>query len=378
VLEYRPHGVVGLIVPWNYPFILSIADAIPALLAGNAVLVKPSELTPLSAVLGRELLIESGLSPDLLTIVQGDGTIGQAVIQNVDYVGFTGGTLTGRKVAVAAAERLIPFSLELGGKNPMIVLKNAPLEEAAKALLAGAFSNSGQTCISIERAYIESPAFDRFAALVSDGARKLVIGWSQSWDVDLGSLIHAKHAAAVQEKVDKAIETGASVLAGGRRRSDLGPAFVEPTILTDVPAKAPIASVETFGPVVSLHRVESAEEAIALANDSSYGLNASVWANGTAAGMQLARQIEAGSVAVNSTLMIYNAFDVPMGGIKDSGIGRRHGEQGILRYTQAQSIVSSFSTGGGYDSMLMKIRNDKLAAGMLKMVKWWRRIPGLR
>jgi succinate-semialdehyde dehydrogenase/glutarate-semialdehyde dehydrogenase len=377
-LEHRPHGVVGLIVPWNYPFLLSVGDALPALLAGNAVLLKPSDLTPFTALLGKALLEESGLDPDLMTIVQGGPDVGGELIRQVSYVGFTGSSANGRKVAVAAAERLIPFSLELGGKNPMIVLKDAPLEEAAEALLAGAFSNAGQTCISVERIYVESPVFDRFAQLVADRTRAIKLGWSRSFDMDIGSMIHASHAARVQQAIDAAIEQGASVLAGAKRRPDLGSAFVEPTVLTQVDRKAPIAVEETFGPVVSLHRVESRDEAIALANDSQYGLNASVWAGGAAPAMAIARQLEAGSVAINSTLMIYSAFDLPMGGVKQSGIGRRHAEQGILRYTQAQSIVRSFQSGGGYDATLKWINSEKMAAAMLKIVKFWRRIPGFR
>ena len=300
------------------------------------------------------------------------------MIRHVDYVAFTGGTVTGRKVALAAAERLIPFSLELGGKNPMVVLKEAPLEQAAAALVTGAFSNAGQTCIAIERVYVEAPAFDRFAKLVVEGASKIRMGWSQSFDLDMGSMIHAAHAAKVQERIDAAVRAGASVLTGARRRSDLGDAFVEPTVLTHVGTKDEIAVEETFGPVVSLHPVKSREEAIALANDSQYGLNASVWAGGSQPAMAVAREIESGTVAINSSLMIYNAFDLPMGGIKRSGIGRRHGERGILRYTQEQSIAESFAMGGGYDRMLSGVRNESAASRMLKFVKLWRRIPGLR
>jgi len=377
-LEHHPHGVAGLIVPWNYPFLLTAGDAIPALLAGNAAVVKPSELTPLSTILAQTLLIDSGLDPDLFAVVQGGADAGTELIQHVDYIGFTGSSANGRKVAIAAAERLIPFSLELGGKNPMIVLRNAPLKEAAEALVAGAFANAGQTCISVERVYVEAPVFDRFTQLVSDGAGKLKVGWSRDFDMDMGSMIHTAHAAKVQQSIDDAVRDGASVVTGARRRSGLGPAFVEPTVLVQVDRQAPIAVEETFGPVVSIHRVEGKDEALRLANDSRYGLNASVWAGATAPAMELAREIEAGSVAVNSTLMIYNAFDLPMGGIKQSGLGRRHGEHGMLRYTQAQSIARSFQMGGGYDAMLGNIRSEKMANLMLRMVKLWRKIPGIR
>jgi succinate-semialdehyde dehydrogenase/glutarate-semialdehyde dehydrogenase len=378
VLQHRAHGLVGLITPWNYPFLLPVGDAIPALLAGNAVMIKPSEVTPLSALLGKALFLESGLDPNLLNIVQGGPEIGAGLIRHVDYVAFTGGTATGRKVAMAAAERLIPFSLELGGKNPMVVLKEAPLEQAAAALVAGAFANAGQTCIAIERVYVETPVFDRFAKLVADGASQIKVGWSQSFDLDMGSMIHPAHAAKVQQRIDAAVRAGASVLAGARRRSDLGDAFVEPTVLTQVRSKDEIAVEETFGPVVTLHPVKSRDEAIELSNDSPYGLNASVWAGGTESAMAVAREIETGSVAINSSLMIYNAFDLPIGGIKNSGIGRRHGDRGILRFTQEQSIARSFATGGGYDRMLSGVRSESAAGRMLKFVKLWRRIPGLR
>lgn len=373
---YKPHGLVGLITPWNYPFLLGIADALPALLAGNAVVIKPSELTPLSAVLARDILVECGLDPNLLTLVHGTGEAGAELIRHVDYVGFTGGTVTGRKVAVAASERLIPFSLELGGKNPMVVLKGAPLDEAATGLLVGAFSNGGQTCIAVERVYVEESIYREFARSIVDKTKGLKLGWSKAWDVDMGSLISSAHAEKVLGHIEKAVGAGAHVLTGGKRRVDLGPAFVEPTILADVSDTMPISREETFGPVVALYPVRDAEEAIARANDSEFGLNASVWAGGNQA-RTIARQLETGSAVINSTLLIYNTFDVPMGGIKQSGIGRRHGEHGILRYTQAQSIVSSLAAGGGYDSLTLRIKNERIANAVVAALKIWRRIPWL-
>jgi acyl-CoA reductase-like NAD-dependent aldehyde dehydrogenase len=377
-VEYRPFGVVGLVTPWNYPFVLTVGDAIPALLAGNAVILKPSELTPLSAQLGKDLLEQAGMDPDVLQIVNGGGDAGAAVIRSVDYVGFTGGTATGRKVAMAAAERLVPCSLELGGKNPMLVLNGAPLEEAAEALIAGAFCNGGQTCISIERVFAEAPIFDRFAALVAGKAAKLRVGWSTSWDMDMGSLIHEQHAANVQAKVDAALNSGAVAIAGGKRRPDLGPAFMEPTVLVNLSTDAPLEVTETFGPVVSLHRVTTVDEAVALSNATPYGLNASIWAGSSRQAMKVAREINTGSIGINSTLMVYNAFDVPMGGVKQSGIGRRHGEEGILRYSQAHSIVKSFSRSGGYDSALNLARSEKFVGRLLRLLRLWRRIPGIR
>jgi succinate-semialdehyde dehydrogenase/glutarate-semialdehyde dehydrogenase len=377
-LHYRPHGVVGLIVPWNYPFLLSLDDAIPALLAGNAVVVKPSELTPLSAQLAKDLLSEAGLDPDLFGIVNGGPEVGQQLISHVDSVGFTGSTRTGRVVAVAAAQRLIPFFLELGGKNPMIVLKDAPLESAARALAAGAFSNTGQTCISVERVYVETPVFDRFAELVAVEAGKLKVGFSNSWDLDMGSLIHRRHAEDVRQKVSRALLSGARTLTDASAGEKLGPAFVPPAVLVDVDPQSEIDATEIFGPVVTLHPVAGRSEAIALANDSEYGLNASVWAGDTASGMGVAKELDSGTVGINSTLMVYNAFDLPMGGVKRSGLGRRHGPEGILRYVQPQSVVSSFAAGGGYDSVLGRITDEQTANRILRLLRLWRKIPGLR
>jgi len=375
---YKPHGVVGLITPWNYPFLLGIADALPALLAGNAVAIKPSDLTPLSAVLARNLLVESGLDPNLAVVVHGGADAGAELIRHVDYIGFTGGTAAGTKVAVAAAERLIPLSLELGGKNPMIVLQGTRLTEAATGLIAGAFSNSGQTCISVERVYVEESIYEEFARRVVEKTAGLKLGWSKAWDMDMGSLISRPHADRVLSRVERAVDEGARVLVGGKRRTDLGPSFVEPTILANVNDAMAISREETFGPVVALYPVRSADEAIARANDSEFGLNASVWAGGERRAREVARQIETGSAVVNATLLIYNSFDVPMGGVKHSGIGRRHGEHGILRYTQAQSIVSSIASGAGYDSLLARIKNQRTANAFVAALRMWRRLPWFR
>jgi succinate-semialdehyde dehydrogenase / glutarate-semialdehyde dehydrogenase len=375
---YKPYGLVGLITPWNYPFLLSVGDALPALLAGNAVLIKPSELTPLSAIVARDLLIESGLDPNLFGIVNGTGEIGSELIRQVDYVGFTGSTATGRRVAIAAGERLIPYSLELGGKNPMVVLKGASLDEAAAGLLAGAFSNSGQSCVSVERVYVEESIYEDFARLVAEQTSKLKLGWSKSWDIDMGSMISKEHAGKVLSRIQQAVDRGARVLAGGRARTDLGATFIEPTVLVDINGSMPISREETFGPVVGLYPTRTAEEAIARANDSEFGLNASVWAGSAGQAREVARQLETGSAGINSTLLIYNTFDVPMGGVKLSGIGRRHGEYGILRYMQAQSIVSSVALGGGYDSMILRVKSERMMRALVGAVKAWIRLPWVK
>ena len=337
-------------------------------------MAKPSQLTPLSANLAHELMVESGLDPALLAVVHGEGDVGSELIRHVDYIGFTGGTETGRKVAVAASERLIPFSLELGGKNPMVVLEGASLNDAARGLAAGAFANSGQSCISIERVYVQESVYEEFTRRFVEKASSLKLGWAKSWDIDMGSLISTDHLKKVLGRVQSSADSGARILAGGKARTDLGPSFIEPTILSGVDDSMPVAKEETFGPVVVLYPVRDADQAIRLANDSVFGLNASVWARGRQQARGIAQQLETGSAVVNSTLLIYSTFDVPMGGVKLSGLGRRHSEQGILRYTQAQSIVGSFATGGGYDAMLERIQNERAAKLLLRLLKFWRKV----
>lgn len=376
---YKPLGVTGLITPWNFPLLLPIGDSLASLLAGNAVVIKPSELTPLSAELGRELLIASGLHPDLFQLVQGEGaTVGAELIRHVDYIGFTGSTAVGRKIAVAAGERLIPFSLELGGKNPMVVLADAPVHDAVSGLLSGAFANSGQTCICTERIFVERAIYEPFVEELVGRVEALDVGWSLDFDKDMGSLISRDHTEKVWSHVEDAVDKGAEIIAGGRLRTDLGPCFVQPTVVTGATEEMKLYREETFGPVVSLQAVDSAEEALALANDTPYGLNASVWGGDGDRAMTVARGLETGTAGVNSTLLIYNSFDVPMGGVKQSGMGRRHSDHGILRYTQEQSIVESFSTGGGYESLLVRSNTRAKAHALISAFRLWRRVPFLR
>lgn len=377
---WRPHGLVGLVTPWNFPFLLGVADALPALLAGNAVLTKPSELTPLSTLLARDLLLDAGLDADLFQVVVGPGPeLGRPLIDEVDYVGFTGSTATGRIIATAAAERLIPCSLELGGKNPMVVLPGGRMADAVHGLVSGAFANSGQTCISVERVYVHDEAWDEFVDAARQALAELEVGWSTRFDADMGSLIGVDHARKVREHLQDAIDKGATVLAGGiEPPTGLGDAFVRPTLLTDVDPTMRIHAEETFGPVVSLVRVRDVEEAVRLANDSDLGLNASVWGGDRQEARSVARQLEVGTANVNSTLLIYHSYDVPMGGIRRSGIGRRHGAAGIQRYCRQQSVVESFARGGGYE-LLLRVTNTQRRAALLLFAFWlWRRLPGLR
>ena len=374
-----PLGVVGLITPWNFPFLLGVGDAIPALLAGNAVVEKPSEMTPLAAELARELLIEAGLPADVFQLVHGPGDpVATALIEHADYVGFTGSLPTGRIVAQAAAPRMIPVSLELGGKNPMIIAPGARLGDAVWGLLNGAFPNSGHTCIATERIYVHDDIYEEFVAQAVVRVRALNVGWSTGFDMDLGSLASVEQCDRVEAFVRDAVEKGATVLAGGARRRDLGPAFFEPTLLTDVDESMDLCREETFGPIAVLERVPSMAVAIERANDTEYGLNASVWAGSVREGRAIARQLRPGSVCINATLLVYLTLDVPMGGTGLSGLGRRHGAAGRQRFTNVQSIVSSIGVKGGFESVTRAITSEGRAAALARVFRIWLRLPGVR
>jgi acyl-CoA reductase-like NAD-dependent aldehyde dehydrogenase len=338
----HPVGVVGLISPWNYPLNLAVSDAIPALLAGNAVVFKPDEHTPYAVLRAVELLREAGLPSDLCQVVTGHGdVVGPALIDRVDYVGFTGSTATGRRVAARAGNNLVDCSLELGGKNPAIVLPGADLDAAVEGLVHGCFANAGQLCLSIERIYVHEAVYDRFLDAFVDAASAVDLGAGYGWDVELGSLISAEHLDAVERHVDDARDRGATVHTGGSARPDVAPYAFEPTVLTGVTDDMAVGCEETFGPVVSVSPVDSVDEAVARANDSDYGLNASVWAGSENRGIEVAERIDCGTVNVNDPYgAAYGSLDAPMGGMNDSGIGRRHGVEGIHKYTEAQTIAS--------------------------------------
>jgi succinate-semialdehyde dehydrogenase/glutarate-semialdehyde dehydrogenase len=374
-----PRGVIGLITPWNYPFMLGVADALPALLAGNAVVTKPSDVTPLSAEVARDLLITAGLDPDLFQLVHGRGAAAaQALIAEADYIGFTGSTATGRLVARACADRLMPCSLELGGKNSMIVLENADIDNVVWGAVNGVFPNSGQSCISMERILVHERIHDRFVDALVRRAKSLQVGWSTGWDTDMGSLISTDHASSVGRAVEMALDAGADVLAGGTAAPDLGPAFYRPTLLAGVGPDAMIHDEEVFGPVAAIERIPDAATAIELINASKYGLHSSIWGAAPREARAIARRVQTGSVSINANLLIYATPGVPMGGVKASGIGRRHAAEGILRYTHAQSIVSGTAWKGGYESLAHAITSERRAQLMVGALKAWNRIPGIR
>lgn len=343
VTELRqPMGVVALITPWNYPLALGVTDAVPALLAGNAIVHKPDTQTALSTLWTIDLLAELGMPREIWQVVLGEpDEIGDALLDHADYVGFTGSTRGGRKIAEGAAKRLIGCSLELGGKNPMVVLDDADLDAAVQGAIRACFANAGQLCLSIERLYVHTSVFDAFAGRFAAQVKALKLGAGHDWSVQLGSLTSQRQLDAVRAHVDDAVAKGATVLAGGRARPDLGPLFYEPTVLTGVGEDMELCRAETFGPVVALYPFSTDDEAVELANDTVYGLNASVWSSSLPRARRLAARVRAGTVNINEGYAsAYASYDVPMGGMKASGLGRRHGAEGLLRYTEVKAVAS--------------------------------------
>jgi succinate-semialdehyde dehydrogenase/glutarate-semialdehyde dehydrogenase len=337
-IVYRPLGVVGIITPWNFPFILSLNPTVQALMAGNAVVLKPSEVTPASGRLVGELFAEAGLPEGVLSVVVGDGETGAALLESgVDKIAFTGSVATGRRVAEVCGRNLVPCTLELGGKDPMIVCLDADLDRAARGAVYGAFSNSGQVCTSTERVYVVDEVADEFIRKVVKETAALRQGATGEFDV--GAMIRPEQIDIVEDQVREAVDKGARILAGGRRNPDCDGCFFEPTVLIDVTHDMRVMRDETFGPVLPIMRVRDEEEALAFANDTRYGLNANVWSRNKRRGTELARQIDSGCVVVNDCMVTYGVTESPFGGVKESGIGRVNGELGLKGFCHTRSIV---------------------------------------
>lgn len=339
--HHRPKGVVGLVSPWNYPLSLAVTDALPALLAGNAVLLRPDPQGSLTALAAVALLVRAGFPADLVQVVLGPGDpTGRAVVDRTDYVCFTGSTATGRTVAAAAGKRLVGSSLELGGKNTVYVADDADLRRAVPGVVRTCFSSAGQLCVSAERLVVHERIADAFLDRFLEAVRGLRLSTGLHWDADVGSLVGPAQLERTTAHVQDAVAKGARVLAGGRARPDIGPYVHEPTVLDGVNAAMLCRDEETFGPVVALYRVADDDEAVALANDTEYGLNASVWTRDTRRGRAVAARIQAGTVNVNEGYAAaWASVGSPMGGMKASGIGRRHGREGLLKYTESQNVT---------------------------------------
>jgi len=370
ILRYRPLGLIGVIGPWNYPLTNSFGDCIPALAAGNAVILKPSEVTPLTSLLMAEGLRECGLPENVLQIATGRGATGAALIEHVDMIMFTGSTRTGRKVAETAARRLIPASLELGGKDPMLVLADADVERAANFATYYSMQNAGQTCISIERVYVEEPVYDEFVAKVSEKVRALRVGKPEGpGSVEVGAITFPPQMDTIKDHVADAVQKGARVLTGGNELPGAG-RFFEPTVLVDVDHSMKCMTEETFGPTLPIMKVRDEDEAVRLANDSPYGLGASVFSRDTGRGEAVARRLEAGAANVNDAMINYTVLELPMGGAKASGLGSRHGPGGIRKYCSQQAIVVTPKLAMKKEVFMYpyKSRTSKLLAGFFKFM----------
>ncbi|MCM0678735.1 succinic semialdehyde dehydrogenase [Micromonospora phytophila] len=336
-----PVGVVGVVSPWNYPLSLAAAEVLPALMAGNAVVHRPDPATMLSALWVRALAVEAGLPPALWQVVAGEGAdVGPLVTQRADLVCFTGSTRVGREVAAQAARRLVPASLELGGKNPLLVLDDADVDRAVEGAIRACFASAGQLCVSVERVYVADRLHDEFLRRFVARTATLRLGVGGDFGADLGSLASARQLDTVTAHVADAVGRGATLHTGGRHRPDIGPYVVEPAVLTGVVPGMRMYAEETFGPVVAVYRFGTDNEAVTLANDTAYGLNASVFSGSGARGEAVAARIDAGGVNVNDGYgAVWGSIDAPMGGWKDSGLGGRHGADGLLRFTRVKTVA---------------------------------------
>lgn len=391
---HEPFGVIGIISPWNYPFSIPATESLAALVAGNAVVLKPSELTPLIALELQALLRQAGVPNDIFQVLPGEGETGEALVESeIDKLVFTGSVATGRRIAQVAAKRLLPVVLELGGKDPMIVLEDADVDVASSGAIWGAFVNAGQTCLSVERCYVHKNLYSTFLDACAEKARKLRVGNGMDAATEIGPMIHERQVRVVESHVENARQRGARVLAGGTRLRELGPTFFAPTVLADVDHSMRVMQrdAETFGPVLPIAAFSNDAEAVRLANDSDYGLAASIWTRDRAHGEHLAREISAGTVMVNDSVSCFSISEAPHGGVKASGLGRTHGRWGLaemvrVKYVDCDLIPSRkkiwwFGYGGEFkiemesflDLLYARPLREKLKAGLRSAGALWRR-----
>jgi acyl-CoA reductase-like NAD-dependent aldehyde dehydrogenase len=338
-LTYDPLGVIGIISSWNYPLAIPLSQIIPAVAAGNAVICKTSDFTPHCGALIEKLFVDAGFPSDLVTVVQGSGEVGQALIDaDTDKILFTGSVATGRRVAEACAKRLIPTVLELGGKDAMLVLADADLDVAASAAVWGSYTNCGQVCLSVERLFVEQSVSDEFAARCVAKTKKLRLGPGNDPNTDVGPMIRSQHVQRMVELIEDAVSRGAHLLCGGHPRVDLGANFFEPSVITNVDSTMKLFQEETFGPILAIQTVRDAEEAIARANDSPFALSASIWTRDTTRAEAIAKRLRAGSVMINDAISYFAIAEAPHGGCGASGWGRTHGRAGLLEMVQTKYV----------------------------------------
>jgi acyl-CoA reductase-like NAD-dependent aldehyde dehydrogenase len=340
IVRYQPLGLVGVIGPWNYPLTNSFGDCIPALAAGNSVILKPASLTPLTSLLMAEMLDEVGCPKDVFQVATMSGALAGELIDAVDYVMFTGSTETGKKVMERAAQTITPVGLELGGKDPMIVLADANVDRAVNGAAYYGLQNTGQTCISVERVYVEEPIYDEFVSKLTERVKSLRQGVPTGpAAVEVGAITSPDQLEIIDEHVKDAVAKGARVTTGGHKTVEGAKTYFEPTVIADADHTMEAMTEETFGPTLPVMKVRDAEEAIRLANDSPYGLAGSVWTKDLKRGEEIARRVQSGAVCVNDAMLNYAALELPMGGWKTSGLGSRHGANGIRKYCAQQSLL---------------------------------------
>lgn len=373
-IVYKPLGVIGLITPWNGPFVLVMNQACQAMLAGNTVVAKGSEVTPYSAKLAEDIFREAGLPEGVLQVLLGDGETGAAIVEGgVDKVSFTGSVATGRKVAESCARQLIPVTLELGGNDAMIVCADADLDRAADGAWLGSCMNTGHYCCGTERIYVVKEVYDDFLKLVLEKGKQIKQGQEHGWEEDVGAVFWDRQMTIIESHVEDARAKGANILMGGRRNADLPGLYYEPTVITEVDNSMDIMVLETFGPILCIQKVASEEEALKLANDSEFGLNGNVWTKDKDKGYQLAKAIDTGSCSVNDMAVSYGIPAAPFGGKKNSGVGQVNGKKGLRGYTHEMPIVID-RFGGKMQNAYPN--NVKSAEGMKKLMDFlWVKTP---